>query len=125
MTNACASLAKLAELKLDCDAELIRAIWKAKNRADLEAIYPPAADIDRGFFRPYRLRELKREVLNKAGGFFGVEYLGTLKRSGEPVYYANAGDCYAGTLIFTGPRLTVGTVGDLIERGTVREGEQL
>lgn len=123
--NTCASLASLAGLKLEGDAELIRAIWKAKNRADLEAIYPPAADIDRGFFNPLRLRPLKREAINKAGGFFGVEYLGTRNRSGEPVYYLNAGDCYAGTLIFTGSRLTVGTVGDLIERGTVREGEQL
>ena len=119
--NRCASLASLAELKLECDAGLIRAIWKAKNRADLEAIYPPAADIDRGFFNPLRLRQLKREAANKAGGFYGVEYLGTLKRSGEPVYYLNAGDLYTGTLIFTGSRLTVGTVGDLAERGTVRE----
>ena len=123
--NRCASRAALGELKLECDAALVRAVWKAESRAAVVKVYPDAESLDRGHFRPYRLRELKREVLNKAGGFFGVEYLGTLKRSGEPVYYANAGDGYAGTLIFTGSRLTVGTVGDLIDRGLIREGEQL
>ena len=123
--NRCASRAALGELKLECEAALVRAVWKAESRAAVVKLCPDAESLDRGHFRPYRLRELKREVLNKAGGFFGVEYLGTLKRSGEPVHYLNAGDLYAGTLIFTGSRLTVGAVGDLIERGTVREGEQL
>lgn len=122
--NTCASLASLAELKLDCEPSLIRAIWKAKNRADLEAIYPPAADIDRCFFNTLRLRQLKREAANKAGGFYGVEYLGQDRRTGDHVYYANAGDTYAGALCFIGSRLVVECWAYWVESGRVKGAAQ-
>lgn len=123
--NTCASVAALSALKLDCDPELIRAIWKAESRRALEAIYPDAAGLDSQFFRPYKLRELKRHAISKAAGFYGLEYLGDNKRSGVSVYYCNAGDTYAATICFCGSRLFVESWGDMIEAGTIREAVQL
>ena len=122
MTNACASLAKLAELKLDCDAELIRAIWKAPTREALVEIYPPADDIDRAWCNPARLRILKREAINQAGGYSGVEYIGTDRRQGHGVFYCNAGESYAPTICFIGRRLVVECWAYWVESGRVREG---
>lgn len=51
----------------------------------------------------------------------GVEYMGEHKRSGHHVYYCNAGDPYATTVLFIGPRLVVGCWGDLAEANAVRE----
>lgn len=50
---------------------------------------------------------------------YGVEYLGLHKRSGYGVYYCNAGDPYATTVLFIGPRLIVGCWGDLMESDAV------
>ena len=52
---------------------------------------------------------------------FGVEFLGVHKRSKEDVYYCNAGDTYATTVMFIGPRLIVGCWGDLVEANAVRD----
>jgi len=121
--NTAASIANLSSnaIRLDCTPELIRAIWKAKNRDELETIYPPAADIDRDYFNPLNLRQIKREAVNKAAGFYGVEYLGRDRRTGDRVYYCNAGDTYAATLCFIGNRLIVSCWGYFVESGRVRE----
>jgi hypothetical protein len=50
----------------------------------------------------------------------GIEYLGLHRRTGEGVYYCNAGDIYAETVLFIGARLMVGCIGDMVERGAVR-----
>lgn len=55
----------------------------------------------------------------------GVEFLGTHKRSDLSVYYCNAGDTYATTVLFIGPRLIVGCWGDLVETNAVREPQQM
>ena len=115
----CASLDTLEGAKLDCPAELIRAIWKAPNREAVEALYPPAADIDRGFFNPLKLRGLKREAINKAAGFHGVQYLGHCKRTGWPIHALDAGDPYAPTLCFIGYRLSVTTRADIDDSGRI------
>lgn len=122
--NTCASIAILESVKLGCDAALIRAIWKAESRADLETIYPPAFEMGRAYYSPPKLRHLKREAINHAAGFYGVEYIGRNRRTGEPVYYCNAGDTYAGTLCFMGGRLFVSTVGDIVESGRIQERGQ-
>lgn len=54
----------------------------------------------------------------------GVEYLGRHKRTGHDVYYCNAGDTYATTVLFIGPRLIVGCWGDLMEANAVHEPQQ-
>jgi hypothetical protein len=79
------------------DAKAIRNIWKndlvtRRAREDIDAILRTS----------------------------GVEYLGVHKRSGKHVYYCNAGDTYATTVLFVGPRLRVGCWGDLMESDSIR-----
>ena len=121
--NRCPNVKTLNELKLDCEPGLIRAIWKAKHHAELCRIYPDAEELARSFHRSPPLRLLKRAAIDCAGGYFGVEYLGQCRRTGQHVYYCNAGDTYAPTLCFKGNNLFVSTMGDLIETGKVRELE--
>jgi len=99
------------DLKLDCSGADIRAIWKARNAAELFTIFPPVKDHARRLPISAGLATLKRMAIDTAGGFHGVEYLGLCKRSGQSVYYCNAGDTYATTFIFKGKRLTVGCWG--------------
>ena len=66
-----------------------------------------------------------REKIDAILGTSGVEYLGWHKRTGRDVYYANAGDTYATTVIFHGSSLQVGCWGNLIERGLIHEDWQL
>lgn len=110
------------ELKLDCSGANIRAIWKTRNAAELFAIFPQIQDHARRLHINAGLTTLKRMAIDIAGGFHGVEYLGRCKRSGQNVYYCNAGDAYAATLIFKGKRLTVGSWGDIVESGTIETG---
>lgn len=79
-------------------AEAIRHIWKTvTNRADA------------------------RKRINFLIGTHGVEFLGIHKRTGESVYYCNAGDTYAGTILFSGLRCFVGCWGDLVEKNLIKE----
>lgn len=120
MTNVCASLASLAALKLECEPDLIRAIWKAESRAAIENIYPPAIGIARDWYTPPKLRDFKRQAIDQAAGFHGVEYLGRDRRTGNSVYYCNAGDSYAPTICFIGARLVVSDWAYWIESGRVK-----
>ena len=120
MPNVCASLASLAAAKLECEPELIRAIWKAGSLEELESLYPPAADIDNQNFGRSPLRALKRAAVDHAAGFYGVEYLGRDRRTGDSVYYCNAGDSYATTLCFIGARLVVCDWAHWVESGRVK-----
>lgn len=115
------SVKTLAELKLDCEPQLIRAIWKAESRAELYRVYPQAEPIDRAHYNAPSLRELKRQCIDCAAGYHGVEYLGWHRRKGQHVYYANAGDGYVATLLFAGNLLSVGCWADLVERGYIAE----
>lgn len=110
------------DLKLDCTGADIRAIWKARTTAELFKKYPPIQDHARRMHLNAGPITLKRLAVNMAGNFYGVEYIGRCKRSGQSVYYCNAGDAYAATLIFKGKRLTVGCWGDLIESGAIDTG---
>lgn len=125
MTYICASVKTLETLRMDCDAKLIRDIWKAKDADDLAGVYPQAGEIVKnigGYHRNSLLR-IKRECVNHAGGFHGVEYMGWHKRLRQHVEYCNAGDSYAGTIAFIGKRLVVTTWGDMVERGRITEPE--
>ena len=122
MKYTAATVANLATIRTDCTPAVIRDIWKAPA-VDLDA-WPATRDWYRACWHKPKERELKRAAVNEAAGFHGVEYLGTHRRTGESVYYCNTGDTYAGTVAFIGRRLIVTTMGDLIERGTVRERAQ-
>lgn len=80
------------------DAEQIRQAWKTINN-----------------------RQEAREVVDKLLRTYGVEYLGRHKRTGNHIYYANAGDAYAGTVLFSGPRAYVSYWADLVEKNLIVE----
>ena len=121
MTNfTCASIKTLESLYLSCDARLIRAIWKTENEDELFSIYPQAEEIANSYYHRPSLLELKKECINLAGEYHGVEHLGRHARSGREVFYCNAGDTYAGTIVFIGTRLIVSTWGDLVESRRVK-----
>ena len=68
-------------------------------------------------------RQEAREAIDTILRTHGVEYLGKHKRTWDSVYYCNAGDTYAGTVLFHGLRMFVGCWGDLVERNIIREGD--
>lgn len=122
-------LAEFRQLSAD-DAKLIRKIAAAADDAvDLKAIvdaYVPGTEryVRSLFSDPYRSRLWRTTValhaINEVLGTHGVEGIGP-PRSGDyaPSYeYLNAGDTYAGTLIYhrDGDRLFVGTWGDVVEK---------
>lgn len=93
-----ASIKSLMQIKdvTEEDAKAIRAIWHTD-----------------------RYRGRARPAIGKLLGTHGLEYLGRTKRTRHEVYYCNAGDTYATTILFVGPHLRVGCWGDMVERGTV------
>lgn len=103
-----ASIKSLMQIKdvTEEDAKAIRAIWHASWRG--------------GENNKVTARERIDAILRTCG----VEWLGVHKRLGKAVYYCNAGDTYATTVIFIGGRLVVGCWGDLVERNMVREAYQ-
>ncbi len=93
-----ASIKSLMEIKdvTEDDAKMIRQLWHTD-----------------------RHRDRARLAIDKILGTYGVEHLGYSKRTKHEVYYCNGGDTYATTILFIGPHLRVGCLGDLVERGTV------
>ena len=102
-------------------AKLVRAVWRAESRDEIIAACPESADYGRDFYTRPTLRECKRDAIDRLIGTYGVEYLGVSRKTGEDVYYCNAGDGYAATVIFSGSTLRVGCWADMVERGSVRE----
>lgn len=66
-------------------------------------------------------RDEARGKIDKVLRTHGIEYLGVHKKTCHPVYYANAGDSYATTVVFHGPTLHVGCWADYVERKLIRE----
>lgn len=62
-----------------------------------------------------------RKQINEVLRTHGVEYLGHHKRHWVPVYYCNAGDTYATTVVFLGPIMRVACEGDYVEHKLVKE----
>lgn len=100
--------------------------WKADTNAKLrhaigEKHWDTLIAEENSMYRPSNFRALKRKAINLLAETHGVELLGIHKRSGQLAYYLNAGDTYATTIIFIGGRMTIGSWGDAIESGTVKE----
>lgn len=97
-----ASVAKLCEIKdvTEKDAVEIRTLWRTKAN-----------------------RRRARDLIDAILCTYGVEFLGIHRRTGQDVYYCNAGDSYATTVIFHGDRLYVGCTGDLVERNRIKPPE--
>lgn len=107
-----ASVKALQQIKdIDKDtAEKIRAVWLSTSGAD--SLDAPQ------YLKP---RAARRHVIDRLAQTCGVEYLGWHKRRKEHVYWCNAGDTYATTIMFIGDSLVIGCMGDLIERGLIKE----
>lgn len=132
MANIAASVKSLAHenIRLDCEPEIIRDIWKAAGPDGLIAVckkrgllaqYDAIVKRGNGYYRNHSTREIKRELINDLAGFHGIEYLGQLRRSHEHVYYCNAGDPYATTLVFIDNRMIVSCWGHYVENGLIFE----
>ncbi len=119
----CASLKTLQTIK-DMTPDLakqIRNVWRNMTRDDIIAQFPVAAEYARQCINPPDTLALRRMVVDQLIGTYGIEYIGTSKKTGSHVYYCNAGDTYAHTVLFAGARLSVGNWGDLIEHNSIRE----
>lgn len=124
MTRA-ASIKKLCELK-DVTPELARLIrqaWLSNTpMADLDTLphWPQTRAWMASLYNPPTKRELRRQMVNETFGTYGVEFLGISKKTRGSVYYCNAGDPYAGTILFSGGTMFIGCWADLIENNSVR-----
>lgn len=87
-------------------------------------VTPETAAAVRHAWRAIATRQEARAEVDRLIGTHGVEYLGTHKRTGHHLYYCNAGDPYAGTVLFAGLRMYVGCWGDLAEKNLIREPSQ-
>lgn len=103
------------------DARRIRRAWREATRAELLAAFQCCADYERQCYNSPGTGALRRLAVDSIARTCGVEHLGVSRKTGEEVYYCNAGDPYAPTILFSGPHLRVGAWGDLIERGSIRE----
>jgi hypothetical protein len=118
-----ASVRELTEaLRIDeATAKRIRAVWRTMPRDTLIAEFPHVADHVRACLNPPSTMSLRRMAVDKLADTHGVEHLGIYRRTGERVYYCNAGDTYACTVLFHGNTLRLGCWGDLVERNAIRE----
>lgn len=121
MKNICASAATLETVTDPDTAKRIRAIWRELTREQLIAQFPAVEAFARQCFTRPDIRLLRRMAVDIALETHGVEYLGISKRTGEWVYYCNAGDSYAATILFAGSRLWVGSWADMVESKSIRE----
>lgn len=91
------ALMTIKDVTLD-DAEKIRTAWKTVENS-----------------------RQAREAVDSILRTYGVVYIGRHKRTGRRIYYANTGETYARTVIFSGPRAYVGCWGDLVEKNLIIE----
>lgn len=122
MARTAASVKNLTTIKdvTEEDAKRIRAIWRG-TISDVRKEYPETDSLIAEYRTAPGAREIRRVIVDRLIHTCGVEYLGYHKRAGQHVYYCNAGDTYAGTILFIGDRLVVGCWGDLVERNLIKE----
>lgn len=118
-----ASLGRLLQVKdvTREDAERIRLLWVARDHASVELVYPESRQV---LGNPL-IDSLRRECVDRILRTYGVEFLGNSVGRGVPVYYCNAGDLYATTVLFWGYHMRVGCTGDLIENNRITQPVQL
>lgn len=126
MSNYRASSVKvLCEIKdvTEETAKLIRAVWKATSISKLADILQESGKHELADkVSPYQsLPHFKRYAIDQLLDTCGLEYLGLNRRTRTSVYYCNAGDTYATTILFHGDTLLVSTMGDYVEAGLLQE----
>lgn len=126
--NRCASLKSLLTIPgMTRDrAKLIRSIWLSKDEIPFDQENAPRTwkwAFQECHHEPKR-REMKRTAIDEIAEMHGVELLGIHKGSRDYVYYCNAGDTYAATILFHGGNLSVGCWGDMVERNSVETNQE-
>lgn len=96
-----------------------RTCASSKALQTIKDVTPADAWLIRHLWRTVENRKAARAAVDKVLCTHGVEYLGQSKRTVHHIYYCNAGDAYAGTILFAGNRIFVGCWGDLIEGGRI------
>lgn len=104
-------MANLMHLRRAPSAKALQTI-KDVDKATAEAI--------RAVWKTVANRQEARKKIDTLLQTHGVEFLGIHKRTGESIYYCNAGDTYTGTVLFSGLRCFVGCWGDLVEKNLIR-----
>ena len=118
------SIARL--LAIGCQhPDIVRAVWKCEKRHQLDGLLEGKMaemidDLCRPFYTQPSFVYLKMLLIDKLGGYSGVEYLTT--PAGYSVIYLNAGDTYTPTLAhLQGSRdLTIDCFGDIVTRHRIR-----
>lgn len=96
------------------DATRIKTIMQSQSRtADWCNDSKAAQHLIASSWNEPRLHELKLVAIDEILNTYGVEYIRTKKRT---IYYCNAGDTYATTVMRVAGRYVVGCWGDIVER---------
>jgi hypothetical protein len=93
----------------------------SKRLQEIKDVTPQIAAQVRKVWKTVTNRKDARDQIDKLIETYGVEFLGVHRSTGYDVYYCNAGDTYATTILFHGLNMTVGCWGDLVEGNRIRE----
>jgi hypothetical protein len=93
----------------------------SKRLQEIKDVTPEITAKVRKVWKTVHKRDEARAQIDKLIETHGVEFLGVHRRTGYDVYYCNAGDTYATTILFHGLILSVGCWGDLVEANMIRE----
>lgn len=124
----CATVESLMQIKdvTDTDALFVRTIWKMVGPTAVRKLLT-RHNVDGKYDNALACKgsvNMKHAAIDTTLNTHGVELLGQRKRNREYVYYCNAGDTYATTVLFDGLHLRVGCIGDLLEKGLITERVQ-
>jgi hypothetical protein len=100
-----------------------RRVASTKQLQQIKDVTPEIAEAVRNIWKTVSKRDEAREEVNKLIETHGVEFLGVHRRTGDDVYYCNAGDSYATTILFRGLSLIVGCTADLVESRLIKEAQ--
>lgn len=124
LRRTAASVAMLTQIKdvTEQDANRIRLVWYSANWASLRLAYPELGVTESS---TEAFRAVLRECIDRILGTCGIHLLGYSVGRSVPVYYCNAGDTYATTVLFWGHNMRVGCIGSLLENNRVTQSTQL
>lgn len=130
-------------IRLDCTPETLRRVWKADTKSEMLAALIEHFDGDEGKADDfYTLRRMAsfyedcappatlssairtwRQIVNDLAGFYGVQEFGR-DRLGRTVWYCDAAESYAPTLVFVNRRMFVCCFADLVDSRAYRHFSQ-
>lgn len=100
----------------------VRKAPSVKALMTIKDVTPADAEKIRTAWKTIGNRRQAREAIDSILRTYGVEYLGKHKRSWRHIYYCNAGDGYANTVLFSGRRAFVGCWADIVEKNLIIGG---